>query len=101
MTETLFSVQEIYHRMYPGEPSEAEGWLFNNILAFMNNNQCAISGYTPKFVEFINRGEPAQIKHIDLYIRKLNDMTCEAAILEMWNKMLPDERDMFVGKYRK
>jgi hypothetical protein len=100
--ETLFRIQERYNRMYPGEPAEAEGRLFNNILGFMNNNQSALSGYTPKFVEFINRGEPDKIRHIDSYIRKLNDITCEAAILEMWNKMLPDERVKFIGIcYRK
>jgi hypothetical protein len=94
--ETLYRIQDRYNRMYPGEPTEAEGWLLNNILSFMNNHQCTFSGYTPKFVEFINRGEPAKIKNIDSYIRKLNDITCESAILKMWNKLLPDERVVFI-----
>jgi len=96
--ETLYSIRERYLNMYPGDPDEAEGWLLNNIMSYMNNYQPALSGYGQQFVKFINRGEPTKIKNVELYIRKLDALSCESAIIELWDKMLPAERASCVGR---
>lgn len=94
--ESLFIVREIYHEKYPGEPEDAEGWLYNNILSYMNDYLPSHNGFTPKFHEFINRGEPTKIKRIDTYLDFLDNMSCESAILKLWDKMTQEERNSFM-----
>jgi len=93
---TLLSIQSQYHNRYPGEPADAEGWLYNNILSFMNDHVAANSGFTVNFLAFINRGENKRITNINAYLDKLDQMPCERAILQLWDKMTPKERDNFM-----
>lgn len=97
--ETLLTVQQIYHNMYPGEPTEAIGWLYNNILSYMNDYQPSITGFTVRFMNFINRGERVKITNVDMYLRELDKISCEAAVMKLWDKMLPEERQLFVKRW--
>ena len=97
--ETLLIAQQTYHNMYPGEPTEAIGWLYNNILSHMNNYQPSLTGFTVPFMRFINRGEQTKITNMDIYLRELDKLSCEAAVMKLWDKMLPEERQQFVRRW--
>lgn len=98
---TLFIIRELYHEMYPGEPADAEGWLYNNILSYMNDHVPANTGFTVNFLAFINRGENKRIKSVDSYLDLLDNIPCETAILKLWDKMTPHEREQFTKIHNK
>ena len=62
----------------------------------MNNYQPSISGFTKRFMDYINRGEDTPIIDGDTYLSKLDTLTCEYANYILWKKMLPNERDEFI-----
>lgn len=92
-------INNIYNAMYPGEPTEAEGWLFNNLLSYMNDYQPSLSGFTQTFMEFINRGELEPITDPDSYLRQLDTLSCDQANRILWQKMLPHEQTQFISRW--
>ena len=94
--ETILAIRENYCRRHM---EEAEEWLNNDILSYMNNYEPSIRGFSSKFREIINRGEPVRIKNMDAFLDRLDKMSCHAANNILWEKLMPNERTEFVQRH--
>jgi hypothetical protein len=95
--ETKKIVLELYYNYwivyFNEEVHEDKYWLINDLIAFFNNYEATMYGYTEKFYNIFRRNQSLQsCETINNYVNLLEDKQVDSQINILWALLTPKER---------
>ena len=103
--ETKELILDLYYNYwivyFNEEVHEDKYWLINDLIAFFNNYEATMYGYTEKFYNIFRRNQSLQSNEtINNYVSLLEDKQVDSQINILWALLTPKERVEFVLSFK-
>jgi hypothetical protein len=76
---------------------EYKDWLINDLIAFANDYQATLHGYTSNFYEIFTRYKLIySMKNVEAYFAKIQSRNVQSQSNVLWGIFTPNERRLFI-----
>ena len=103
--ETKELILDLYYNYWIVHIEETEPedkyWLINDLIAFFNNYEATMYGYTEKFYNIFRRNQSLQSNEsINSYVSNLETKPVDSQINIFWSLLTPKERIEFIVSFQ-